>query len=82
MNIKLAAKYWLANKETKFNLLFEKKYTNNCFEKEKERLNYKFPIKTKKELDSYKLRLNEIEFKYNKKDEYVALRNLKSNFNN
>lgn len=82
MNIKLTPQYQFVNNETKFNLLLEEKYPNNCSEKEKERLNYKFPIKTKKELDSYKLRLNEIEFKYNKKDEYVALRNLKSNFNN
>jgi len=51
MNIKLAPKYSFANNEIQFNLLFEEKYPKNCFEKEKERLNYEFPTKTEKELD-------------------------------
>jgi len=61
MNIKLSPRYWFANNEIKFNLLLEEKYPNNYFEKEKERLNYEFLTKMEKELDLYKLRINEIE---------------------
>ena len=70
MNIKFSPKYWFADKETKFNLLLDQQYPNNCFEKEKAKLDREFPTNSEKELDSYKLRLNELEFNYNLKEEY------------
>lgn len=70
MNIKWSPKYWFADKETKFNLLLDEKYPSDCFDKEKEKLDREFPTNSEKELDSYKLRLNELEFKYKLKDEY------------
>ena len=70
MNIKFSPKYWFADKLTKFNLLLDQKYPNDCLEKEMAKLDNDFPTNSEKELDSYKLRKNEIEYKYDKIDEF------------
>lgn len=70
MNIKFFPKYWFANKETRFNLLLDQQYPKDCFEKAKAKLDREFPTKSEKDLDVYKLRLNELEYNYKLKDEY------------
>lgn len=79
---KLNPKYWLMNKNSKEYKLAEldynkKKQLITDYEYELAILNLDFTSDAEKKIDNYILRLNELEFKYNKIDEYTyTIKNL------
>lgn len=75
-------KYWFKNKNSKEYQLDKLQYEKNSnnlsdYEYELAILNLDFKSDAEKKLDNYILRLNELEFKYNKIDEYTyTIKNL------
>ena len=70
MNVIFNPVYWFADKEKRFEMLADQLYKDKPYEREIAYLNHEFPTNSEKETPTYMLRHNEIEYKYQKIDEY------------
>jgi len=69
MYYKLNPKYWFSGKYDRFLMELKSKHLDP-YNNDLELLNYDYPTESEKETDAYKLRLNELKFKYGHIEEY------------